>query len=84
MAKEIPQDIVQDVHGYKVFGAKDAKYGIDYLDHDLDYEEAKVHFHHARYSGPSKFEDARNRNFTLKYNGDGTYTVAKRKASGWW
>jgi len=83
MAKEKPQDIVQDVHGYKVFGDKSAKHGIDYLDNNLDYDEAKVHFKHARYSGPSKFEDDRNRDFTLKYNGDGTYTVSKRK-TGWW
>ncbi|MFH1598622.1 MAG: hypothetical protein ABIB97_06210 [Patescibacteria group bacterium] len=84
MAKEKPQDIVQDVHGFKVFGAKDAKYGIDRLDHDLDYEEAKVLFKHARYSGPAKFEDDKDRDFTLKYNRDGTYTVEKRKSSGWW
>ena len=83
MAKEKPQDIVQDVHGYKVFGEKSAKFGINYLDHDLDYEEAKVFFRAARYNRPAKFEDARNRNFTLTYNRDGTYTVEKRKSSGW-
>jgi len=83
MAKEKTQDIVQNVHGYKVFGAKNAKYGIDHLDHDLDFEEAKVFFRHARYNGPAKFEDDRDRNFTLKYNGDGTYLVEKRK-TGWW
>lgn len=82
--KEKPQDIIQDVHGFKVFGASDAEYGINYLDHDLDYEEAKVFFRTARYMGKAKFEDDHERNYTLKYNGDGTYTVEKRKAGGWW
>ena len=84
MTQEKPKDIKQNVHGFMVYGAKDAKYGIDYLDYDLDYEEAKVFFKTARYSGSAQFEDDQDRNYTLKYNGDGTYTVERRKSSSWW
>ena len=77
-------DISQDVHGHKVLGDKKARDGINYLDHRLDYKEADVFFERARIKGSVQFEDDKGRNFTLKRNSDGTYTVEKRKSSGWW
>lgn len=74
----------RDVHGFHVYGDRDAKDGLDYLDYRLSYQEAQVFFNQARYRGPAEFEDHMHRNFTLEYNGDATYTVTRRvQKSGW-
>lgn len=72
----------RDVHGFTVLGDRAAKDGIDYLDFRLSYQEVQVFFNQARYRGAAQFEDHLHRNFTLTYNGDGTYTVERRQKSG--
>ena len=75
----------QDVHGFKVYFDKNAQDGVNYLDHDLDYEEVKVFFRNAKFHGETKFEDDRDRDYTLSYDrSKGTYTVVKRKKPGGW
>ncbi|MDI6739489.1 MAG: hypothetical protein QME74_03900, partial [Candidatus Edwardsbacteria bacterium] len=75
----------QDVHGYQVYFEDDAKYGVEYLDHRIDYREAKVFFETAKNRGAAEFEDGEGRDFTLTYNrGPGNYTVARRKTSSSW
>ncbi len=75
----------RDVHGHKVSGEDDAKEGINYLDHDIQYKEAEVFFDQARQKGLAQFEDDQGRNYTLIYNKDGTYRIERRSAdsSGW-
>lgn len=72
----------RDVHGHKVFHEDDALQGVDYLDHRLEYPESEVFFQTAKFRGKAEFEDGENRNFTLRSNGDGTYTILRRKSSG--
>lgn len=72
----------RDVHGHKVFGEDKVVKGMDYLDHGLEYAEAEVFFNAARNRGRVKFQDGERRNFTLRYNGDGTYTVDRRSGGG--
>lgn len=75
----------RDVHGHNVFGEDPALKGIDYLDFALSYPEAEVFFNAARNRGKVQFQDSQKRNFTLRANGDGTYTVEARKESkGFW
>lgn len=72
----------RDIHGFHVFGDRDVKEGLDYLDYRLSYQEVQVFFNQARYRGPAQFEDHLHRNYTLTYNGDGTYTLTGRAKSG--
>ncbi|MBI3115526.1 MAG: hypothetical protein HYZ09_03495 [Candidatus Kerfeldbacteria bacterium] len=77
--------IRRDVYGYSVLGEDDVEPGIDFLDHSLEYSEAKPLIETARYRGKIDFQDTQRRNFTLKYNGNGTYRVLKRRESkGFW
>gem|GEM_PF-867875 len=73
---------IRNIHGHKVTGEDDVVHGLDYLDHDLQYAEAEVFFKAARGGGHSDFEDDHERQFTLKYNGDGTYQLLGRKKGG--
>ncbi|PIP17718.1 MAG: hypothetical protein COX43_02805 [Parcubacteria group bacterium CG23_combo_of_CG06-09_8_20_14_all_35_9] len=73
----------RNIKGHTVIYEDDAKYGADYLSYDLDYEEAEIFFRHARMHGSAKFEDDDDRNYTLKRNSDGTYTLSRRKSGGW-
>lgn len=72
----------RDIHGHAVFGDESAKKGLDYLDYSLQLDEVEVFFHQAKTQGSAEFEDAKNNNYTLSYNGDGTYTLTGRKADG--
>lgn len=72
----------RDIHGHKVSGEDDVEKGMDYLDLQLDYAESEVFFNAARNRGRVKFQDAQRRNFTLRYNGDGTYTLDRRSSGG--
>lgn len=75
----------RNIHGFTVTGDDAASKGMDYLDVDLQSEEARVFFNQARQTGSAKFEDDEERNFTLKYDRrTGHYSIEKRKASGWW
>lgn len=57
---------------------KNISYGINYLSYDLSPEEVKVFFNEAKIKGQAQFEDHYNRNFTLMYNSDYTYTLISR------
>jgi len=66
------------VRNYKVKYEENAKEGIKYLLYDLDSEEARVFFDQARAHKYAKFEDDSERQYTLSYNSDGTYTLTRR------
>ena len=66
------------IHGLKVRYEENAKQGIDYLRYDLDKEEATVFFDQAKEKGYAKFEDDEDRQFTLAFNPDDTYTLIRR------
>lgn len=68
----------RDIHGHTVVGDDAAAKGMAFLDESLQYAEAEVFFQQARGRGEAEFEDAQNRNYTLQYSGDGTYTVVAR------
>lgn len=79
-------DIIdRKIHGYRLDGNKDAKEGMDYLDHRLDSAEVKVFFEQARIKGEAQFEDDRGHNYTLFYHNNGGYEIKKRSGSsgGW-
>lgn len=66
------------IYGFKTKYEDSAKAGTDYLLYDLDREESKVFFNQARAKKYAKFEDDDERQFTLNYNPDGTYTLIRR------
>ena len=66
------------VRGFKVSYEDSAKKGIDYLLYDLDQEEAKVFFEQAKQKKEARFEDDEERQFTLSYSPDGSYTLGRR------
>lgn len=66
------------IHGFKVKYEDNARPGIDYLLYDLDSEEARVFFYQAKLKKYAKFEDDEDRQFTLSFNLDGTYTLIRR------
>ena len=53
-------------------------YGLDYLRYKLQPAESVVFFNQARAAGQAQFEDDYDRQFTLMYNSDGTFTLLKR------
>ncbi len=76
---------IRDIHGHKVSSEEDAKEGLNYLEHNIQTEEAKVFFDQAKLKGSVQFEDGKGHNYTLLYKKDSTYWVYKRAAdqSGW-
>lgn len=73
----------RDIHGHVVYGEDDAKDGLNYLDYDLQKDEAEVFFRQAKLRGDAEFEDEHERQFTLIYDrGKGAYRVGRRPASG--
>lgn len=66
------------IHGFKVKFEEDVRWGVNYLLYDLDYEESRVFFDQAKLRGFAKFEDDQDRQYTLIYNSDGSYTLIKR------
>ena len=65
------------VHGFYTDYEKGDIEGIRYLTEDLDYNEAKVFFEHAKNYGESQFEDDNERQFTLTHK-SGVYTLTRR------
>jgi len=65
------------VHGFYIYYNKEDMVGVRYLWEDLDYNEAKVFFDHARNYGESQFEDKFDHQFTITHK-DGMYTLARR------
>lgn len=66
------------IHNFKVRYEENAKPGIDHLRSDLDTQEAKVYFEQAKRKNFANFEDDSDRNYTLSYNSDGSYTLIRR------
>ena len=69
----------QQIHGYWVKFDEGVKEGIRYLRDDLQRNEAKTLFEAARLRGEAEFEDDQDRDWTLIYNRDGTFTLIRRK-----
>lgn len=59
-------------------GETNAIYGINYLRYDLNAQESKVFMDEARNTGQAQFEDHYDRQFTMIYNNDGTFTLLIR------
>ncbi len=74
----------QNVHGHTVEFEDDAKHGVDYLDHRLEYPEAEVFFREAKANRSAEFEDQDGRDYSLQYNSTGRYSVVRRKTSSSW
>lgn len=66
------------IHSYRTKYEDNAYEGVKYLLQDLDYEEAKVFFEQARLRRSAPFEDDFERQYTLAYNTDGTFTLSRR------
>jgi len=66
------------IHGFRVKYEENCRDGVNYLFSDLDRDEAKVFFDQAKAKKTVKFEDDEDRQFTLSYNGDGSYTLMRR------
>lgn len=79
---EAKPSLKRDIHGFSVLSDESVKHGLDYLDYDLQYEEAKVFFDEARLRGEAQFEDDHEHQYVLRRNDDGTYALTGRKAGG--
>lgn len=66
------------IHSFKTRYEENAIEGINYLRNDLDIKESKVFFEQAKRKKFANFEDDQDRQFTLSYNTDGTYTLIRR------
>ena len=66
------------VHGFYIYYEKEDTEGIRYLRDDLDYNEDKVFFEHARNYSESQFEDDQDRQFTITHK-SGVFTLHRRK-----
>ncbi len=70
----------RDIHGHIVYGDDASREGLNYLDYDLDHDEAEVFFKQAKLHGSAQFEDEHERQFTLLYDrGKGSYRVERRE-----
>ena len=65
------------IFNHSVHYQKNAKPGINYLQHDLDSNESKVFFDQAKIKGKADFEDDRDGQFTLDYQNN-KYFLIKR------
>lgn len=66
------------IHNFKVKYEQNAQGGMYYLKTDLDQQEAKVYFEQAKRKKSVNFEDHQDRNYTLSYDNDGTFTLMRR------
>jgi hypothetical protein len=64
--------------GNKVQYEQSDKDGIYYLENDIECAEADVFFYYARHRKPAPFEDDRERQFELSYEGSDTYKLSRR------
>jgi len=69
----------ETIHGFWVTFDEELRDGVRYLRDDLQYKEAKTLFDAARLNGSAEFEDDYDRDWTLVYNRDGTYTLIRRQ-----
>jgi hypothetical protein len=66
------------IHNFKVKYEQNAHGGVYYLKTDLDQQEAKIYFEQAKRKKAVSLEDHQDRNYTLSYNTDGTFTLVRR------
>ncbi|MBI2451306.1 MAG: hypothetical protein HYV52_03190 [Parcubacteria group bacterium] len=67
------------IHGFKVMFEENAREGVQYLEADLDLNEAKVFFDQAKLKGSAQFEDDEERQFTLMHQrNDHNYVLIRR------
>ena len=66
------------IHGFKVKYEDTARPAIDFLLTDLDIDECRVFFDGAKLKKFAKFEDHQDREYTLSYNPDRSYTLIRR------
>lgn len=66
------------VHNLKVRHEKDAENGIYFLKNNLDRKECLVFFDGAKRRKSVDFEDHQDRQYTLSYNNDNSYTLMRR------
>jgi hypothetical protein len=66
------------IHNFKVKYEQNAQGGMYYLKNDLDQKEAKIYFDQAKRKKAVNFEDHQDRDYTLSYNTDGTFTLVRR------
>jgi len=69
----------ETIHGFWVTFEEELRDGVRYLRDDLQYKEAKTLFDAARLNGSAEFEDDYDRDWSLIYNRDGTYTLIRRQ-----
>lgn len=69
----------ETIHGFWVTFDEELRDGVRYLRDDLQYKEAKTLFDAARLNGSAEFEDDYDRDWSLIYNRDGTYTLIRRQ-----
>ncbi len=67
------------IHGFYLNFEDADRDGVYYLRQDLQYREAKTLFDAARVQGSAHFEDDQDRDWSLNYNSDGTYTLVRRQ-----
>lgn len=73
------------IHGFHVYydPKEPIPQGVDHLKNDLQKPEATSIFSYARKSDnrthEAPFEDDHDRQFTIRYNGDNTFTLELRK-----
>ena len=66
------------IHGFRVKYEDNVKSGVEYLLYDLDREEAKVFFNQAKAHRYAEFEDDKEGQYTISYNGSDSYTLVRR------
>jgi len=67
------------IHGFWIVWEDVSRPAIDYLRYDLQQGEVKALFDAARLDGTAEFEDDADRDWTILYNRDGTYTITPRQ-----
>jgi len=68
----------QIINGHKITVEEGAEKGYEYMKFDLQMNESEVFFREAKRMGKADFEDDQERNFSLKYSSNGTYTLSRR------
>lgn len=69
----------ENIHGYWVVYEDAALDAANYLRYDLQPGEVKTLCDAARLGGHAEFEDDYDRDWTILYNRDGTYTLTRRQ-----
>jgi|GEM_PF-1155621 len=67
------------VHGFRIKFDESTRFGVDFLQRNLDSTEVKPFFHEAQRTGSANFEDQSGGDWKITHNkADGTYTISRR------